>query len=156
MQHLKRYEIQALAATVLDHGNACRIRVSGHSMLPFIAEGDIVEVSPLSNSTSPIQLGDVVLCKLGTNHYVVHRIARIIAGNQSSLTYETQGNAAYTIDGIVTPDKILGRVITVEHNGKRKHIDTKAQRLAGVLWIRGTPWSQRLLRLLRYAGLCRA
>jgi hypothetical protein len=112
--HLSGSEVLAeLVKDILSKGVECRFQAKGHSMSPFIKDGDVVTVSPLFG-TAP-HLGDVVaFIHPGTDKLVIHRVVGrkddscIIIGDN---TFETNGP--------VSTGNILGRVTRVERGGKR-------------------------------------
>ena len=53
-------DFRRLAGEILAAGNRVRFQAGGESMHPFIQDGDILEVAPLSNSLK-IKIGDVLL-----------------------------------------------------------------------------------------------
>ena len=101
-----------LLRAVLDKGVSFRFRATGFSMSPFIRNGDVLTVSPLSGRA---RLGDVVaFVKRQTGGLVIHRVVRtgathcLIRGDNSSRD-----------DGYVSEADILGRITKVERNGKK-------------------------------------
>ena len=101
-----------LLRAVLDKGKPFRFRAKGSSMSPFVKDGDIITVSPLSG-LSP-RLGDVVAYVCAeTGTLVVHRVV----GRRGNCCLIWGDNAAEGCD--LTPEaNVLGRVTRVERNGK--------------------------------------
>lgn len=98
---------------VLAKGAVCRFQVKGHSMSPFIKDGDVVTVSPLFG-TAP-HLGDVVaFIHPGPDKLVIHRV--VGRKDDSCIII---GDNTFEIDGPVSTGNILGRVTRVERGGKR-------------------------------------
>lgn len=101
-----------LTQTVLDKGVPFRFQAKGVSMSPFIKDGDIITVFPLSGVLP--RLGDVVaFVNPGTAKIVVHRVV-----GKKNQTFLIMGDRSRTTDGLVSKTNILGCVMKVERNGK--------------------------------------
>jgi len=97
---------------VIERGAGFRFHVSGHSMHPFIRNGDEVVIAPMSSSGP--RRGDVVLAIHPHNkNPVVHRIV-----NKQGPCYLLQGDNRLFADGLVRKENILGKAISVDRNGK--------------------------------------
>jgi len=97
-----------LLRDILGKDAECRFQAKGHSMSPFIKDGDVVTISPLSGS-SP-RLGDVV----AFNHpeagkLVIHRIVR-----EKGDFYLVRGENAFEADGYIEKRDILGFVTAID------------------------------------------
>lgn len=93
-------------------GITCRFSVGGTSMFPFIIDGDTVSVSPLKNRLP--EIGDVVaFLTKGSEDLILHRIIGVQKDG-----CVVKGDARLQPDGIISNDRILGRVIRVERNGR--------------------------------------
>lgn len=102
-----------LMRAVLERGKIFRFQAKGWSMAPFILDGDLISVSPLSET--PPKLGDVVaFVESERNRLIVHRIVSnqpdgyLIQGDN-----HTENECAHTVS-----ENILGRVTRVERAGK--------------------------------------
>jgi len=105
--------LKELLQAVIEKKASFRFRAKGISMHPFIKDGDIVTISPLSNGDP--HLGDVVaFCQPKTGRLVVHRIIK-----KTSSGYFIQGDNASESDCFKAIDEIVGRVIRVERQGRR-------------------------------------
>jgi hypothetical protein len=97
---------------VLAKGVPFRFRVGGRSMLPFIQDGDVVTVSALCDASPGI--GDVIaFVHPETKKLLVHRVSA-----KTPFFIFPKGDNALQVDGMVPPQNILGRVVTVERNGR--------------------------------------
>jgi signal peptidase len=104
--------LQELLRAVLDRGVPFRFKALGFSMHPFIRDGDVVTVSPKPGSG--MRAGDVVaFCHPDTGKLVVHRVLGWRPGG-----YLLRGDNSPDVDGLITPEKVLGLVTRVERNGK--------------------------------------
>ena len=112
-----------LTQTVLAKGARFRFYARGSSMYPFIKNGDLITISPLSDA--PLRPGDIVaFARLETGKLVVHRVIRRM-GNFFSI----KGDNAPGDGEIVPRAKILGRVNKVERNGKEAILGFGPERL---------------------------
>ncbi len=139
---LSRDDFGALSAAVLERGDSLRFRARGHSMLPFIRDGDVLLVRP-GLETRP---GDVVLCRAGDGRLLAHRVARV--HRQSHLcSILLQGDAYPWPDGLVPLDNVLGRVVAVERGMRRARLDAGLLRWLGRLWSGSSPLRRRIYRV---------
>jgi len=99
-----------LLAAVLDKRVSFRFTARGYSMSPFIRDGDVLTVAPLT--TAP-RIGDVVAF-VGSPHdrLTVHRI--IAAPRDGFLI---KGDNVSEPDGVLPRERLLGRVARVERSG---------------------------------------
>ena len=58
-------------AEALARGESVRLRVKGCSMLPWLRDGEVVRIDPL---TCPLQKGDVALVRRDESHPGLHRV----------------------------------------------------------------------------------
>lgn len=146
------------------------IPISGRSMLPLIQNGDVVLVA---HGKSGVRRGDIIVF-MQNNQMVAHRVLRAGTGG-SSATFLAKGDNNPYFDPPVTVDRIVGRVLKIERNGKWVAVDTPLWRALGWLiavgmltWLkfyalgRGVKqkiWgrqSNRLVDALRRGGLALA
>jgi signal peptidase I len=133
-----------LLRAVLARGVPFRFRAKGWSMAPFIRDGDVIRVAPLSREEPG--LGQVVaFVRPQTGSLVVHRIvARHGEG------YLLQGdNVPEESDGLVPRASILGRVTRIERGGKAVWLGLGPERRL-IAWFSRSGLRLRL-RLLRQA-----
>jgi signal peptidase I len=127
------------------------LRVSSSSMAPVLRAGDEITVE----AVSPRRLGagDIVVFRSEINGLVVHRLVwRDKPLGRPSRLY-TKGDALDRFDLPVTPEQVLGRVVSVLRGGHRFVPTTVAGRIRclGLAAARG---SRRMARRLagRNAG----
>lgn len=121
----------------LERGQIVRITVNGASMLPFIRNGDEVELEPV---LSPPTIGGVVLVRCGDERYVLHRVVRI-----DGESFFLRGDGQRHCEGPFVLGDVLGRVSTVYHNGCPRALDGGIWCWAGRLWLRSIPVNLWLL-----------
>lgn len=108
-----RYFVADLVKDILSQGAECRFQANGHSMSPFIKDGDVVTVSPILHSSPGI--GDVVaFIYKETGKLLIHRIVE-----KNGESYLTRGDNTLEGDGLIYSANILGSVTKVERNGKQ-------------------------------------
>jgi signal peptidase I len=101
-----------LLKDVLDKGVPFRLRVKGFSMTPFVKDGDVITVSPLSG-TLP-RLGDVVaFIHPKTERLVVHRMV----GQNGNYFLISGDNTSSVTNDLIPKENILGYTIKVEREG---------------------------------------
>ena len=101
-----------LLRAVLDKGVPFRFRATGFSMSPFISNGDVLTVVPLSGRP---RIGDVVaFVNEGTGALAIHRVVGKSGGNCL-----IKGDNSLKDDGYVAEVDILGRIKKLERNGKK-------------------------------------
>jgi hypothetical protein len=135
-----------LLRAVLDKGKPFRFEATGGSMSPFVRDGDVITVSPLSDS-SP-RLGDVVaFIRPEDGKLVVHRVV----GERDGF-YLIRGDSASNCADVIPRANILGRVSRVERNGKRVYLGLGPERQLIAFLTRGEllwPLLRPVWRLVR-------
>lgn len=102
------YHIKKLQA-----GKDVSFRPAGNSMAGIIDNGDTVYIEPVSKTTLPLLVGDIVLCKIKGKEYL-HRI-KAIKGKQYQI-----GNARGKINGWITMNAIYGVCTDIESKGSKR------------------------------------
>lgn len=121
-----------------------RFMATGGSMEPTICDGEAITVEPVL--ASRVRRGDIVLYEMD-NRVIAHRVVRIIksapirliqgfrnlsekatgsSGKGCSvrpLAFVVRGDAFKMCDELVKAHQILGRVVCVERQGERIHLD---------------------------------
>ena len=138
-------EFTALTADLLGTGHALRFRARGGSMHPFIKDGDVIEVQPIS--AVAIRRGDVVFCRNGGGRVVAHRVIRV-RSESGRVALVIRGDALACPDGLISPEQVLGRVVALERGGRHIGLDAGLQRLVSALWVGLSPLSRWLYRTL--------
>jgi hypothetical protein len=88
----------------LERGETVQFRPRGHSMRGKIESGQLCTVAPI---TDPLQVGDVVLCKVNGRQYL--HLIRAIQGGRFQI-----GNNRGRINGWVSYNGIYGKCVRVE------------------------------------------
>jgi len=133
-----RARSHAFATLICDlsaRGVGFRFEAKGRSMLPCIADGDILHVQPVHPSR--ITVGDIVMFK-ADDQFKAHRVI----GRCGSMFF-TRGDAARDYDPPVSGEEIVGRVVAAECpssgrvttlHGWRQHLRFLAIRLGKSLF----------------------
>ncbi len=106
-----------------------RVPAVGSSMLPLIAEGDLLLVAP---GTRDIRVGDVIVFHTEEG-LIAHRVLRI-RRRQDRWIWLTKGDNALAPDPPVRGEQILGRVVgIVRPDGRCIRLDSRTWRCLG--WV---------------------
>jgi signal peptidase I len=115
---LSRELLIKLLVAVLKKGGSFRFRTKGFSMYPFIRDGDVITISPISNNRA--SFGEIVaFINPGTRNLVVHRVI-----GRSGNFYFIKGDNSSGLDCIVHKTSILGCVTKIERKGKKGFLDS--------------------------------
>lgn len=115
-----------LSAELLSRGHRVRFRPNGNSMLPTIKDGEAVTVAPVEHSA--IKRGDILLY-LTRRGVTAHRVVKISKSKKEAkeaLGFILRGDAPGSSDESVRFDQVLGKVISVERDGR--NIDLTSRR----------------------------
>ena len=97
----------------------------GYSMYPLIRQReDILHIV----KTSDYKRGDIILFKSNVEHYVLHRILKI---KKDKII--TAGDYNYFKDQPITPDQVLGKLVTIKKKDG-KEIDLSKDKKAREFW----------------------
>lgn len=153
---------------LLKRGQRVRFEATGKSMKPTINEGEIITVEPVNPSL--VKRGDIVLYQ---NHkgVLAHRVVAIqkksdevpglrtekerkfltqssaLSPQHSVLTtfFILRGDASGACDEPVKPPQILGRVISVERNGRSLCLNTLKARISHIARRHASFLKQRIV-----------
>jgi signal peptidase I len=139
--HLRDADLLGLSKDIFSQGKSIRFQASGWSMRPFIRDGDFLVVSPIENSS--IKTGDVVFCITTENKVIVHRVIKKYKKDKDNrITLLIKGDATFSSPEKVEMQNVLGKVVAVERNGRKKRLDTKFYQIKGLLFAGISPFSQ--------------
>ena len=115
-----------LISDLLANGLKVKFRAPGYSMYPTILHEDVITVEPVR--PEEVQVGDIVLYR-NENSVIAHRVIKI--ENKSSIHTDSQssvispqsffilrGDARPACDDPINAEQILGKVVSVERNGR--------------------------------------
>ena len=95
-------------------------------MLPTIKDGEAVTVEPVN--ASAIKRGDILLY-LTRRGVTAHRVVKINRSEKDSLGFIMRGDAPGSSDETVRPEQILGRIISVERDGRSIDLTTRRAKI---------------------------
>lgn len=142
---ITHHSLSELLTAVLTKGLHCCFIATGHSMSPFIKDGDEITVSPLHDS-SPCLGAVVALIHPENGRLAIHRVV-----GKKGDSYLIKGDNSSDFDGFVQKENILGFVTKVEREGKNISIGLGPERfLIAFLTRRGLfPLLLSVWRLIR-------
>jgi len=115
-----------LITDLLTDGHRVKFRAPGYSMYPTILHEDVITVEPIQPEA--IKVGDIALYRK-ENSVIAHRVVRIEKNDDSqshshssALSPEScfilRGDARPTSDDPINAEQILGKIVSVERNGR--------------------------------------
>jgi hypothetical protein len=108
-----------LTDELLRSGYGVRFRPRGHSMYPTIRDGEAVRVLPVE--AEAVRRGDILLYSAARG-VVAHRVVRVHAEASTKRAFVLRGDASTGRAGkeeeLVDAPHVLGRVVSVERNGR--------------------------------------
>jgi signal peptidase len=139
--HLRDADLSELCKDIFRKGKSIRFQARGWSMRPFIRDGDFIVVSPIENSS--IRTGDVVFHLTTENKVIVHRVIKKYKKDKDNrITMFIKGDATFSSPENVEMQNVIGKVVAVERNGRKKRLDTKFYQIKGLLLAGISPFSQ--------------
>lgn len=139
--HLREADLLELSKDIFRRGKSIRFQARGWSMRPFIRDADFIIVSPIENSS--IKTGDVVFCITTENKVIVHRVIKKYEKDKNNrIIMFIKGDASFSSPEKVEMQNVLGKVVAVERNGRKKRLDTKLYQIKGLLFSGISPFSQ--------------
>lgn len=122
-----------LLQELLGSGTAVRVRVTGRSMAPCLADGDVVMLIPVD--PKHIRLGDLVFCREPGCSARLHRVVGRSRGSAGERVFHTKGDALLGTDPPVRADWVLGRVAEISRGDSNTSDVIRANRCRRVLDI---------------------
>ena len=127
-----------VSRALFEQGRSVRFEVAGWSMRPCIRNGDFVIVSPVDRSA--VKIGDIVFYVAENNVVRIHRVIGWRRKNGVRHAF-IKGDACFGPPDRVPVQDILGQVISIERNGRKKRLDTACQRLLGWIVVTVSPFT---------------
>lgn len=122
-----------LMGAVLEKGGRFGFLARGTSMVPFLRDGDVLTIASLDNRQP--RLGDVLAFSYpgekGPN-LVVHRI---VGYKRPAIVLQGDGNGC--TPEIISSERILGRLVKVERDGRRVRLGLGPERRL-IAWLSRT------------------
>lgn len=145
-------QLASLARDILAGGRSVRFRVRGGSMRPFILDGDMLEIRFVKEGD--VHLGDILLYHFHRKQLLVHRVIDIKknvvqADGPWATCFVCQGDASLRADGCIAAEDVLGRVVSIEHAGHTRSLNTNFQRMKAVIIVMGLSGGKWIYRIIR-------
>jgi signal peptidase I len=128
-----------LSTELLRQGQRVRFKAPGRSMNPTIKEGETIIIQPAAPSA--VRKGDIILYSF-ENGFIAHRVVRILKRKGDASCFIMRGDASDSSDCPVSAQQVLGKVISVEREGRS--IDLYSQRAR--IWHTAHKWASHLKR----------
>lgn len=144
--NLNQDDFLELTNDILGRGNSLRFRVHGGSMHPFIKDGDVIEVKPVT--ISKIRLGDAIFYPTSWGMLRVHRAIKKHKKN-GRVILMTKGDVGLNFDPPLQGDNIMGKVIAIEKSNVTINLNCKSWRIANYMIA-----TYSLLPISIYKGIC--
>jgi signal peptidase len=119
-------ETSALYEDVLSSGISLRVKVTGRSMAPFLAGGEVLTIKNVPLAL--LHTGDLILYKTCEESLLLHRIVRK-KHKKNVCIFQTKGDASLSIDDPVSANDVLGKVSGIEKklpNRRTSRIDMES------------------------------
>jgi signal peptidase I len=108
-----------ISADLLSRGYGVRFRTKGASMYPTIKDGETVRVETVE--PRDVRRGDIILYKTsdssGGGGVIAHRVVRVKKNRGNLTSFVLRGDASETCDLPIAPERIIGKVVSVEREG---------------------------------------
>ena len=114
-----------MSAGLLSQGFGVRFSPKGASMFPTIKDGEIVTVEPIE--PRHVKRGDIILYKtrkLGSP-LIAHRVVSVRRDKRNVTAFILRGDASQSDDAPIEPGQVLGRVISVEREGRNINLTSR-------------------------------
>ncbi|MCZ2844957.1 MAG: S24/S26 family peptidase [Candidatus Bathyarchaeota archaeon] len=128
-----------LSRDILEKGKSIRFQAKGWSMRPFIRDGDFIVVSPVKSSS--IRIGDVAFYYTAEDKIIVHRIVRKYKKNEKIIVL-IKADASFGSPEKVDIHNVLGKVVAIERNGRKRRLDGKLYKIIGLFFVAISPFSR--------------
>ena len=117
---MKSSKFVKVCTELLRQGHQIKFKAPGDSMYPTICDGDLITVEP--KKSSEVCVGDIILY-YHENGVVAHRVVNVQTPQSSVLSskhlFFLRGDAAIKDDDPVSSEQILGKVVSIERNGRQ-------------------------------------
>jgi len=112
---LDRSAFSTVADSLLAAGFKLRFRAGGHSMGAAVRDGERVTVAPVD--ARDVAIGDIVLCQTWRGP-LAHRVQRVERAAAGAVRFVLRGDASFEDDRAIAAGQLLGRLVSVERNGR--------------------------------------
>ena len=131
--------VEELAGEFLKKGGCLRIKARGASMVPFLWDGDLVQVVPTDGRN--ILVGDVICYETSPERLFLHRVI-----GRDGERFVAKGDALAFSD-VIAPWQVLGKAVAIERHGRIRQLDSRPARLGNRMMVFVSPFLPGLLPL---------
>jgi signal peptidase I len=118
-----------LIGELLQTGYGVRFGARGHSMHPTIRDGEALMVEPVA--AGDVRRGDILLYSTRRGA-IAHRVIRVRAEGSAERAFVLRGDASMSSvmdEEVVSARYVLGRVVSVERNGREIDLTGRGAKL---------------------------
>ena len=138
---------------VLTQGFSISLKGRGFSMYPFVRTGDKLFIQPVK--MDELNIGDIVFYRRAQNFFIAHRLIKKI----DQMTMLTKGDNRSDYDEPVSADIVLGRVVSINRNGKTINLESWSNKIVSRYCALLSPLSRWLRPVIKpawkiYKKLC--
>ncbi len=130
-----------VSTELLRQGQRVRFKAPGRSMQPTIIEGETITVEPVAPQA--VRKGDIILYSFERG-FIAHRVVRILRRKGDAPCFIMRGDASDSFDYPVAAQQVLGKVISVEREGRSVDLYSQRARIRHI----AHKWASRLKRLI--------
>lgn len=129
-------------------------------MYPTIRDGETVTVEPVC--ANEVRRGDILLYQT-TSRVIAHRVVEIVSVENSGVVFTLRGDSLRSCDAPVRAEQVLGRIVSVEREGREINLEGRRARINSSLMVRAARLRRglcqglgtlRLLRKRKQQGIC--
>ncbi|NWF76343.1 MAG: signal peptidase I [Nitrospirae bacterium] len=129
---LDRDELGVLTEEIIGRGGSFSFKAHGWSMYPFIHDGDILTVGPVS--TNELKSGDIILYKSLDDGVVVHRvIGKTKVGNTEIL--KVRGDALIGSPEYIATTQVIGKAIKQRRTSNVVDLQKGGSKFLAHIWL---------------------
>lgn len=130
--NLDRNDLELLADGIMRKGGSFNFKARGFSMYPFIHDGDILTISPVS--TNEIKSGDIILYKSFDNRIVVHRVIGKTKINNHEIL-KVRGDALMGAPEYILTSQVIGKAIKQRRNSNVVDLQKLVSKFFAQIWL---------------------
>lgn len=136
--HIDGEGLISLMAAVLERGAVFRFKARGSSMTPFIRDGDLITVEPITRRR--VGTGSIVaFTRPETGQLVVHRVISL----SKEAVFIVGDNNCDCPDGWIPRENLVGNIIRIDRGEHRVWLGLGVERYL-IAWLSQKKWLTRL------------
>ena len=123
-----------MSMSILKSKQKVALKLNGYSMYPFIKPGDIGTI--VKCSISSLRIGEIVVFKQ-QNNWIAHRLLKK-QNIDDAIVLIAKGDTSRKNDRPIEEDMFIGRLTTLNRNGRTIDLDSKKRMITSLLVVRTT------------------